>query len=91
MAKNSLTLFTRPMWTDCQEAKEFLSQRNIPYEEINVQGQPEKERLMKEMTGSIIVPAFVFTSTKLMFIKEKKVLIGFENNKQEIEAILKAM
>jgi hypothetical protein len=46
---------------------------------------------MKEMTGSIIVPAFVFTITKLMFLKEKKILIGFENNKQEIEDLVKAL
>jgi hypothetical protein len=46
---------------------------------------------MKEMTGSIIVPAFVFTGRKLLFLKEKKVLIGFENNKQEIEYLVQTM
>lgn len=88
MAKKSLTLFTRPMWTDCQEAKEFLSQNKIPYEEINVQGVPDREKELKEITGTIIVPAFIFTNTKLMFIKQKKVLIGFENNRIEIEKLV---
>jgi len=58
-----------------QEAKEFLSQNKIPYEEINVQGAPDKEKELKELTGTIIVPAFIFTITKLRFLKEKKVLI----------------
>ena len=76
------------MWTDCQEAKEFLSQTNIPYEEINVQGAPDKEKEMKDLTGTIIVPAFIFSYTKLMFLKQKKVLIGFENNRSEIEKLV---
>ena len=75
------------MWTDCQEAKEFLSQNHIPYEEINVQDEPEQEKKLKEQTGTAIVPAFIFTSTKLFFMKDKKVLIGFENNRSEIEKL----
>ena len=76
------------MWTDCQEAKEFLSQKNIPYKEINVQGEPGKEKELKEMTGTIIVPAFIFTNTKFMVFKQKKILIGFENNRSEIEKLV---
>lgn len=79
------------MWTDCHEAKEFLSQHHILYEEINVQGVPDREKELKEMTGTIIVPAFIFTNTKLMFIKQKKVLIGFENNRNEIEKLVESM
>jgi hypothetical protein len=60
----------------------------VPYEEINVQGEPEKEKNLKELTGTIIVPAFIFTNTKLLFIKDKKVLIGFENNRSEIEKLV---
>jgi hypothetical protein len=63
----------------------------IPYEEINVQGVPEKEKELKELTGTIIVPAFIFTNTKLMFLKQKKVLIGFENNRSEIEKLVESI
>ena len=76
------------MWSDCQEAKEFLSQNNIPYKEINVQGAPDKEKELKELTGTIIVPAFIFTNAKLLFLTKKKVLIGFENNRSEIEKLV---
>ncbi|MBT2640292.1 hypothetical protein J7E35_16835 [Bacillus sp. ISL-45] len=60
----------------------------MPYEEINVQGDPEQEKKLKEQTGTAIVPAFIFTSTKLFFMKDKKVLIGFENNRSEIEKLV---
>lgn len=76
------------MWTDCQEAKEFLSRNQVEYEEINVQGEPEQEKKLKEVTGTVIVPAFIFISTKLFFMKDKKVLIGFANNRSEIEKLV---
>jgi hypothetical protein len=59
----------------------------MPYEEINVQDEPEQEKKLKEQTGTAIVPAFIFTSKKLFFMKDKKVLIGFENNRSEIEKL----
>ncbi len=40
------------------------------------------------MTGTIIVPAFIFTNTKFFLMKDKKVLIGFENNRREIEKLV---
>jgi len=43
------------------------------------------------MTGTIIVPAFIFTNTKWLFIKQKKVLIGFENNRIEIEKLVETL
>ncbi|MDQ0414692.1 hypothetical protein J2S25_002902 [Mesobacillus stamsii] len=46
------------------------------------------EKQLKELTGTIIVPAFIFTNTKMLFLKNKKVLIGFENNRSEIEKLV---
>ncbi len=56
-----------------------------------MQGEPEKEKKLKELTGTIIVPAFIFTTSKLLFMKEKKVLIGFENNRAEIEKLVRGL
>ena len=53
-----------------------------------MQDEPEKEKKLKEMTGTVIVPAFIFTNSKLWFLKNKKVLIGFENNRSEIEKLV---
>ncbi|RSD29198.1 hypothetical protein EJA10_00665 [Mesobacillus subterraneus] len=63
----------------------------MSYEEINVQGDPEKEKQLKEVSGTAIVPAFIFTSTKLLFLKQKKVLIGFENNRSEIKKLVESL
>ena len=43
------------------------------------------------MTGTAIVPAFIFTSTKFYFKKDKKVLIGFENNRSEVEKLVEKL
>jgi hypothetical protein len=56
-----------------------------------VQGEPEQEKMLKEVTGTAIVPAFIFTSKKLYFLKDKKVLIGFENNRSEIEKLVEQL
>jgi hypothetical protein len=53
-----------------------------------VQGEPENEKQLKELSGTIIVPAFIFTTAKLVFMKKNKVLIGFENNRSEIEKLV---
>jgi uncharacterized protein YneR len=53
-----------------------------------VQDEPEKEKKLKDMTGTVIVPAFIFTNSKLWFFKNKKVLIGFENNRSKIEKLV---
>jgi hypothetical protein len=56
-----------------------------------VQGEQAKEKELKELTGTIIVPAFIFTETKFMFLKQKKVLIGFEQNRTEIEKLVRKL
>lgn len=53
-----------------------------------MKSEPEREKELKELTGTMIVPAFIFTSTKFMVFKQKKVLIGFENNRSEIEKLV---
>ncbi|MCM3125393.1 hypothetical protein M3593_20520 [Mesobacillus sp. MER 48] len=53
-----------------------------------MQDEPEKEKKLKDMTGTVIVPAFIFTNSKLWFFKNKKVLIGFENNRSKIEKLV---
>ena len=53
-----------------------------------MQDEPGREKELKELTGTIIVPAFIFTNIKFMVMKQKKVLIGFENNRSEIEKLV---
>lgn len=90
MGKNLLlVLYTRPTCSDCQAAKEYLSQRNIDYVHKDVGKDENLEEELKELAGSRIVPSFAFYK-KGLFGKKKLVknLIGFENNKDEIRDLL---
>lgn len=83
-----LELYTRPMWLDCKAAKEFLSQKRISFNEINVSANPEKEAELKKLTGSRIVPGFIFTLKKWGLMKKTVVFTGFEVNQRAIEELI---
>ncbi|MFP3471152.1 glutaredoxin family protein [Micrococcus sp. SIMBA_144] len=85
----TLELYTRPTCSDCQAAKEYLNEQEIDYVHKNVGEEGRYEKELKEIAGSRIVPSFVFYE-KGLFGKKKLVknLIGFENNKEEIQQLL---
>ncbi|MDX8344299.1 glutaredoxin family protein [Rossellomorea sp. YZS02] len=85
----TLELYTRPTCSDCQAAKEYLNEQEIDYVHKNVGEEDRYEKELKEIVGSRIVPSFVFYE-KSLFGKKKLVknLIGFENNKEEIQQLL---
>ncbi|MFD1205386.1 glutaredoxin family protein [Sporosarcina contaminans] len=82
-------LYTRPTCSDCQEAKAFLAEQNIPYVGYDLSIEPEKEKELIKVSGSRVVPAFVFKKkTFLGFGGKPKVIIGFERNEEEIKKLL---
>jgi len=89
MKNAQFELYTRPTCSDCQEAKAFLAEHNIPYIDYDLSTHPEKEKELIKVSGSRIVPAFVFKQkTFLGFRGKPKVLIGFERNEEEIKKLL---
>ncbi|MCA1061278.1 glutaredoxin family protein [Rossellomorea aquimaris] len=86
----TLELYTRPTCSDCQAAKEYLNEQKIDYVHKNVGEEEGYERELKEISGSRIVPSFAFYE-KGLFGKKKLVknFIGFENNKEEINQLLR--
>ncbi|WP_251032560.1 glutaredoxin family protein [Mesobacillus foraminis] len=74
---------------DCKAAKEFLSKKGFPYYEINLSTEPEKEQELVRLTGTRIVPAFIFEKKGILTSK-KTVLIGFEQNQDQIEDIIES-
>ena len=86
--KSTLTLFTRPTWQDCQAAKEFLSQKNVQYVEVDLVKDPDREKELIHLTGTRIVPTFLFVKKKWYGRTKKKHLIGFEINQDEIKNIV---
>ncbi|MEK4029862.1 glutaredoxin domain-containing protein [Pseudobacillus sp. FSL P4-0506] len=89
MSKVQLELYTRPTCSDCQAGKEFLSKNNVSYVDYDLTKQPSKERDLVKITGTRMVPTFVFKNKSLFGLRsKKKVLIGFEQNIDEIRNIL---
>ncbi|MGE7545240.1 glutaredoxin family protein [Sporosarcina newyorkensis] len=89
MESKTLKLYTRPTCSDCQEAKAFLLKNNIPYIDYNLSIEPEREKELIKLSGSRVVPAFVFKKKSFIgFGSKPKVLIGFERNEEEIKKLL---
>ncbi|MBB4823426.1 glutaredoxin 3 [Sporosarcina luteola] len=79
-------LYTRPTCSDCQDAKAFLEKHHIPYINYDLSTDPEREEELIKLSGSRIVPAFVFRKRSLFGFKSKpEVFIGFERNREEIK------
>jgi mycoredoxin len=49
----TIRLYTTSWCPDCQRAKEFLSERGIAYDEIDVDRMPEAEELVLRVNGGL--------------------------------------
>jgi len=89
MEKMQLELYTRPTCSDCQKGKAFLAEQRIPYINHDLSQYPEKEKDLRKLTGTRMVPAFILKKKSLRgWLSKPTVLIGFENNIDEIKKIL---
>ena len=69
----------------CDRAKKLLKSKNVAFEEINLDDQPEQFDALKKKTGQMTVP--------MIFINEK-LIGGFSDlsaleSKNELDALLK--
>jgi|GEM_PF-677257 len=84
-----LELYTRPTCSDCQAGKAFLAKHHIPYTDHDLSKQPEKEKELRKLTGTRMVPTFVFKDKSLLGrLRKPEVFIGFENNIDEIKQVV---
>jgi glutaredoxin 3 len=51
-----VTIYSTPTCHYCQEAKKYFTANNVAYEEINVAGNPEKQKEMIEKSNQMGVP-----------------------------------
>ena len=90
MKKVKCEMYTRPTCSDCQEAKAFLVKNSIPYTDYDLSEVPAKEKDLIKIAGVRMAPTFVFENKSLLGLVDKpKVLIGFEQNFDEIKSLLK--
>ena len=76
MAK--VIVYSTPACPYCKMAKEFLTEKKVEFEDVNVQSNEVEARKMIEKSGQMGVPVLDI---------DGKIIIGFD--KDEIEAALK--
>jgi glutaredoxin len=54
-----LLLYSASWCRDCREAKRFLTQHSIPFQEIDIESTPGAAELVIENTGKRAIPQFV--------------------------------
>lgn len=61
----SIKLYSKPLCGWCQEAKNYLRQRRLPFVEINVAQNPSAYEEMKRLSGQPYVPTIVINDRVL--------------------------
>jgi glutaredoxin 3 len=51
-----IVMYTKPSCPYCHAAKNLLTQRRIPFEEVDISGRPEARALMIQRSGRTTVP-----------------------------------
>lgn len=67
--QKEVKVYTLPTWPHCKTAKEYLSQKGIPYQEFDVGKNKEAAKEMIRVSGARSVPVIVI---------DKEVIVGFD-------------
>lgn len=76
----SLKIYTIPTCSDCQQAKRYFKEQQIPYTEYDCTQKPDYAEEVRQLTGKQMVPTIVIAD---------KVFVGFADNLPEIRELLK--
>lgn len=64
---------------DCQHAKEFFRQHNIPYTDYNMATDQTARKRLEKLIGRVATPTIVV---------DGEIIIGFEDNKDHLMKLL---
>ena len=67
-----ITIYSTPTCHFCHMAKEFLTQNNVAYTDIDVSADPDKRAEMIDKSGQMGVPVIVIGD---------EVIVGFDRNR----------
>ncbi len=70
---NDVVIYTSNTCAYCRTTKQYLDKKDVNYEEINVDEQPDRRQELVEMSGQMAVPVVVITSDDGM----RDVTVGF--------------
>lgn len=71
-----ITIYSTPTCTYCKSAKDFFTQHNVEYTEIDVAANHAEAQKMIEMTGQMGVPVIVIEQDGI-----KEIILGFDKPK----------
>ena len=63
--KNPVTLYASACGTPCDQARQLLSERGVPFSSKDPQASPEAQEALKKLTGRLNVPVLVIGSDKI--------------------------
>ena len=69
-----IRVFTTPNCRECRAAKDFLRERGVEFEEVNVEGAFGALRTMIKLSGAKTVPVIQI---------EDQVIVGFDRSRLE--------
>jgi glutaredoxin 3 len=78
MKQPKVVVYTIPTCPDCQEAKRYFQEKEIPYVEKDCTTNPDYPQEIYDLTGKQVVPTIVM---------DDHVFIGFSNNYETIHQI----
>ena len=56
---DKIVIYSADWRSSCVSAKRFLEEKNIPYEEINIDSQGISRNRLMELTGRLAIPTIV--------------------------------
>ena len=77
MADKKVVIYSTPTWPYCHQAKEYLSQKGVPFTEHNVAADREKAKEMIEKSKQMGVPVIIIGD---------EVMVGF--NQAKLDSLL---
>ena len=54
-----ITIYTTPNCSSCDSARSYLQKRDVPFQEKNVEGNPDLQKELKEKAGELSVPTIL--------------------------------
>lgn len=72
----NVTIYSTPTCTFCNAAKEYFTEKNVDYTEIDVAADPTKAQEMVQKTGQMGVPVIIIEKDG-----NEEVIVGFDKQK----------
>ncbi|RKQ37295.1 glutaredoxin family protein [Oceanobacillus halophilus] len=75
----NITVYTTSQCPYCVMLKNFLSEKNIPFNEVNVETKPEAMRKLVETTGQMGVPQTEVNGKWVVGFDPNRILMALNN------------